>query len=63
MIYYCEKCNSEEVEIENITPVPPEERKSIADFNGYGCVSTAIYRPQTYRIRCKNCGNKKEVTN
>ena len=63
MNLYCEKCQSEEVEIINITHREKEEEKkqSIADFEGFPTTSDLVYRPQRYLIRCKNCGNKKEV--
>ncbi|MFH1997815.1 MAG: hypothetical protein ABII94_03950 [Patescibacteria group bacterium] len=62
MKLYCEKCQSEEVEIINTTPQRPENRVSIADYNGEFNVKTLEYRPQSWLIRCKNCGNKKETT-
>ena len=62
MKIYCEKCQSEEVEIINTTPQRPENRTSITDHNGESNVMTLEYRPRSWLICCKNCGNKKEIT-
>lgn len=62
MKLYCEKCNSEDIEQINTTPIIPEGRQSIADFNGQPTVMTLEYRPQSWLVRCKNCGNNKEIT-
>jgi len=62
MKLYCEKCQSEDIEIINTTPRKPESRTSIADYNGMPNVTTLEYRPQSWLVRCKNCGNKKETT-
>ena len=62
---YCEKCKSEDIEIKMVNDLPIEKNQSkmsIADFGGFSNMSDLIYRPQTYLIRCKNCGNKKEIT-
>jgi hypothetical protein len=64
MNLYCEKCNSNEVEIiDIISPTMQEQQKqSIADFKGFPMTTDLVYRPRTMLIRCKNCGNKKEIT-
>lgn len=62
MKIYCEKCQSEEVEVTNTTKLPPEERVSIAEYHPRNNITTTLlYVPQTYVVRCKNCGNKREV--
>ena len=64
MNLYCEKCNSNEVDTIDITSptLPDQQRKSIVDFNGFPTTSDLVYRPKTYLIRCRECGNKKEIT-
>ena len=63
MKIYCEKCQSENTDIVDITPQSVEDKKiSIADFNGFPTTSDLVYRPKTYLIRCRECGNKKEIT-
>jgi hypothetical protein len=64
MNLYCEKCNSSEIETIDITsPTLPEQQKqSIADYKGFSITSDLVYRPRTTLIRCRNCGNKKEIT-
>lgn len=61
MKLYCEKCNSEDVELTDINQ-PPEERMSIAKFNGFPTGEVSIYRIPSWRVRCRNCGNTREVT-
>lgn len=62
-IYFCDKCKSEDVEVTNITPPPPEDRKPMSEFAGFGSVMThAIHRIQTWVVRCKACGNRKEIS-
>jgi uncharacterized Zn finger protein len=62
MKIYCEKCQSEEVDVINTTPKRPESRISIADYNVEQNVMTLEYHPQSWLVRCKHCGNKKAIT-
>lgn len=62
MKIYCERCKSEDVEM-NVRETPrDEERVSIEDYAGPSVIVDLVYRPTTYTVKCKVCGNSKEIT-
>lgn len=63
-IYYCDQCKSEDIEVTNITPQrQPEERKPMSEFMGAGAgIMNAVHIIQTWVIRCRKCGNRKEIS-
>ncbi len=56
-IYFCPKCNSTDIEIVCIDPVPPDKMVSIDEPWALGpTITLAVMRYSHYRLTCKKCG-------
>jgi len=64
MNIYCEKCGSKNIyeKIFESTSQKKDQSVSIADYNGISTMVTLLYKPMTYEVGCKDCGNSKTLT-